>query len=150
MIDKEKALKRIQLIKDQLDLAGLEYTVMGECNPVFIEIKLGSKNKDNISVTNTDGIKFSISLYNFVMQFYARNIYDPKGRKLLKIYERMNKLNREETQREKFFIDEDGKICMKFTRDVHSAVFITNTIFEYKKIFIESDFIKDTFIDDIN
>lgn len=145
MTEKEKTEKQVnQFIKD-LDELGIEYTKAGEVNPLFLTLNLGNKNRNNVIVTNTDSIFIHIVMLNCSLHFFVSQIFDTKNMKRPDALESINKLNNELTAKEKFFIDEDGFVCMKFTMHIPPGEYSLSDIKSYRNLLLETDFIKENF-----
>lgn len=134
----------IENIKKHLNELKIEYITTGE-NPVFFQIKMGNKNKNNVLITNTAGITASFVITNNTLLFSVSGIFDTKNENRLKILEQINQLNRDKTLKEKFYIDKSGYICMKFFQNIHDENSVIQTLLDYRSIFLESSFIEDNF-----
>ncbi|MDE6766782.1 MAG: hypothetical protein K2J35_01135, partial [Eubacterium sp.] len=128
----ERYRERTAKIRELLDRNGIEYTEMGDYNPICFVINWGNKNDNNEIVTNTDNIVMYFSLYNFSYTYCITKIYDTKGKDQTKISETIDNLNLFEATAEKYYIDENDFVCMKCTKRNASEEYAIDSILTFK------------------
>lgn len=138
----ERYKERNAKIRELLDQKGIEYTEMGDYNPICFVIDWGNKNKENEVVTNSDNVRIYFCAYNSAYSYRITKIYDTKGKNQEEILKIINGLNRTDTLGERYYLDEDGYVCMKYILHNGSESFAVTLLSEYKCYMLEFNFVK--------
>ena len=128
-------------IRELFNRNGIEYTEMGDYNPICFVINWGNKNKNNQPVTNSDNIVMYFCAYNFTYTYRITKIYDTKGKDQADILKTINNLNLFDIVGEKYYIDEDGYVGMKLTIHDDSEQYAIDLLLSYKGYFFDMDFV---------